>query len=473
MKLYLDPLFKDLKELLVEPAPGLDPIIAKTRGLGPINPAETPLFALATGGMRGRRDAVAQRPPQKQLYDNLETAIDAYIDGQKGGVNGFLTTEFEVTSGDHEAAYGWITANYAMGLLDHAASGPRTKGFLEMGGASFQVAYEAPVDHPRRHMAFEINIPVLELRRPFRVYTEEMGNLGANWARGQYISDLGAKVTRDRCWTVGNIVRVASEAQTKKKIPAAAEVRGTGLCPLDGTWAQVIQGSEVGLLTASLIPLNYLVPDPLLKTIAAGRPAIPEGTQFAGGAMFWNLSQSIYPVDTEAKHTFTRDEITDLIIKFARIPWDDHLANVRAAAKAYVNRTNVLGSGETLRAFQERKLGLFNNRVKDYSLYKSATLFSALLIYTILYRVDLARCTAQKFQPYDGVIGLDASDPTKKVGYSWTLGRAVVHAIDSEVPTLVRPITPDIRFTLCRSNADSDTYIGSGCLVVNSFWTCL
>lgn len=93
----------------------------------------THLCMLGTAGMRdfGRRDSEKLSELEKEINDYLKSC-------------GFRTDEFpyKTISGEEEAAYGWIAANYSLGTFSELGQvSPQTVGYLEMGGASAQIAF--------------------------------------------------------------------------------------------------------------------------------------------------------------------------------------------------------------------------------------------------------------------------------------------------------------------------------------------
>jgi Golgi nucleoside diphosphatase len=86
-----------------------------------------PLLMLGTAGMRDLAEEL-KRP--------LEKAINKYLEGC--GFKG----EYSTISGEEEAAYGWIAANWSLGtFVELKQQSPQKYGYLEMGGASAQIAF--------------------------------------------------------------------------------------------------------------------------------------------------------------------------------------------------------------------------------------------------------------------------------------------------------------------------------------------
>jgi len=107
---------------------------------------EVPFYILATAGMR-----LLSNYSQNAILNNIRSKL---------AVNStflFSDNNIQVISGKEEGIYSWISVNYLLGRFDHSFSTPtlvsinlgneittraRTAGMLEMGGASFQVAFE-------------------------------------------------------------------------------------------------------------------------------------------------------------------------------------------------------------------------------------------------------------------------------------------------------------------------------------------
>lgn len=107
----LKPLFDHARKFLETKGKGVD---------------TTPLFLLATGGMRRLKQQ------NYEAFSILKNAIISYMNG-----SGFKDPKFDTITGDDEGLYGWIAANSADNrfrdnMLPH--------GFMEMGGESAQIA---------------------------------------------------------------------------------------------------------------------------------------------------------------------------------------------------------------------------------------------------------------------------------------------------------------------------------------------
>ncbi|KAM0756523.1 hypothetical protein T439DRAFT_309014 [Meredithblackwellia eburnea MCA 4105] len=148
----------------------------------------TPLYLLATAGMR-------LLPPQEQ-NDVLLTAC-AYLQSSN-----FLLPDcaehVRIITGEEEGLYGWIAVNYLMdgfdshlhlpGLSDEMESS--TYGFLDMGGASTQIAFEPSRDERVKHAdnLLEVRLSLLSGRDVIHpVFVTTWLGFGTNQARERYV----------------------------------------------------------------------------------------------------------------------------------------------------------------------------------------------------------------------------------------------------------------------------------------------
>ncbi|KAH0605578.1 uncharacterized protein H6S33_004800 [Morchella sextelata] len=171
--------------------------------------AETPLFLLATAGMRLLPDMQRRR-----LLDEICTYARRNTE--------FLLPDcgvhIQVISGETEGLYGWIAANYLLGGFDDPAKhahgkGHHTYGFLDMGGASAQIAFAPNATEAAKHAE---DLTLLRMRTldgtpmEFGVFVTTWLGFGVNQARIRYVDSLllasgGNGVTElpDPCLPVG------------------------------------------------------------------------------------------------------------------------------------------------------------------------------------------------------------------------------------------------------------------------------
>jgi Golgi apyrase len=155
----------------------------------------------------------------------------------------------QVIPGETEGLYGWIAANYLLGGFDQPENhdhgkGHSTYGFLDMGGASAQIAFSPNATEAEKHAN---DLTLLRLRTidgtalEHKVFVTTWLGFGANQARQRYVQALLESSTSeelpDPCLPTGLKVDVTKDGKlleagtgddedTKEK--AAAHLLGTG-----------------------------------------------------------------------------------------------------------------------------------------------------------------------------------------------------------------------------------------------------
>lgn len=117
----------------------LAPLLKHARSqIPPSFESETPLFLLATAGMR-LLTPVQQARVLSATCKYLKSASSFRIeDESKDGPCG---SSVRIITGEEEGLYGWIAVNYLMDGF-YGKDKKTTYGFLDMGGASTQIAFE-------------------------------------------------------------------------------------------------------------------------------------------------------------------------------------------------------------------------------------------------------------------------------------------------------------------------------------------
>jgi len=151
--------------------------------------ATTPVFLLATAGVRllpdHQRDALLQH-------------ICSYFRLNSGFLLPDCSLHIQVIPGETEGLYGWVAANYLLGgfdkpdMHDHG-NGHHTYGFLDMGGASAQIAFAPNATETAKHAE---DLKLLRLRRidgealEYQVFVTTWLGFGANEARKRFMERL-------------------------------------------------------------------------------------------------------------------------------------------------------------------------------------------------------------------------------------------------------------------------------------------
>ncbi|ESK91386.1 golgi apyrase [Moniliophthora roreri MCA 2997] len=152
---------------------------------------ETPLFLLATAGMR-------LLPAEQQAEILLQTCnffrTHSHFKLEEKSAVGPCGSSVRIITGEEEGLFGWIAVNYLMdGFMSNSPKGNRTTyGFLDMGGASTQIAFEPgeayQLDHPSSNDLINVRLRLLggeEIRH--NVFVATWLGYGTNQARERYV----------------------------------------------------------------------------------------------------------------------------------------------------------------------------------------------------------------------------------------------------------------------------------------------
>ncbi|KAL9041504.1 MAG: hypothetical protein Q9214_004087, partial [Letrouitia sp. 1 TL-2023] len=150
---------------------------------------QTPLFLLATAGMR--------LLPDRQQRELLQSMC-SYAHSNTKFLIPDCGSNFQVITGQTEGLYGWVAANYLLGGFDSPkdhehGKGHHTYGFLDMGGASAQIAFAPNRTEAERHAN---DLTLLRMRTldgaaaEYRIFVTSLLEYGVNEARRRYVEVL-------------------------------------------------------------------------------------------------------------------------------------------------------------------------------------------------------------------------------------------------------------------------------------------
>lgn len=169
---------------------------------------DTPIFLMATAGMR-----LLELPKQRALLNEICAYAQTHTDFSLPDCD----LHIQVISGETEGLYGWIAANYLLGGFDAPekhmhGKGHHTYGFLDMGGASAQIAFAPNSTEAKKHAD---DLKLLRLRTlngdasEYKVFSSTWLGFGVNQARERYVEHLiaesfkGAQELLDPCLPSG------------------------------------------------------------------------------------------------------------------------------------------------------------------------------------------------------------------------------------------------------------------------------
>ncbi|MCJ1485876.1 Golgi apyrase, partial [Schaereria dolodes] len=168
----------------------LESLFQHARDIIPANAVkDTPIFLLATAGMRLLPDL-----QRKELLKK----ICSYARSHTNFLIPDCDLHIQVIPGETEGLYGWIAANYLLGGFDNPekhehGKGHHTYGFLDMGGASAQIAFAPNATEADRHAE---DLKLLRMRavsgeaREYKIFVTTWLGFGVHEARRRYVEAL-------------------------------------------------------------------------------------------------------------------------------------------------------------------------------------------------------------------------------------------------------------------------------------------
>lgn len=167
----------------------IHPLLKKAEKIIPSNKLkDTPVFVHATAGMR----LIPEKKRNAILHDvcsNIQKSTKfKMVD---------CASQVQIIDGETEGIYGWIGLNYLLGNFDNYnmyAKDHFTVGFMDMGGASAQIAF-VPSDKDEIER-YKSDISTVYLRsmngdtQEWDVFVSTWLGFGANQARARYLAQL-------------------------------------------------------------------------------------------------------------------------------------------------------------------------------------------------------------------------------------------------------------------------------------------
>jgi Golgi apyrase len=147
--------------------------------------SNTPIFVLATAGMR----MVAPKK-QKKMLKEICSAIQKKTDFYLPECDQFV----QIIDGETEGIYGWLALNYLMGQFENYDEKlKKSIGFMDMGGASTQIAFVPSQDQIEKHRDDLSTVTLRNINgknQEWNVFVETWLGFGANQARSRYLDQL-------------------------------------------------------------------------------------------------------------------------------------------------------------------------------------------------------------------------------------------------------------------------------------------
>lgn len=279
-----EPLSKTTADTYKRVADYLKPLIAEARQFLPQKRLKsTPLFLMATGGMRRLKE---------HHYQEFMVLRGAVIDYIK--TCGFGDAQYKTISGEDEGLYGWVATNYLDGKFVPAAE---THGFMEMGGesAQFAVSLQGPDYGGYTGMLREVKIG----GETHRVFVKTWLGLGGDsaWKRHEErLRETESAIPHDPCLPKEFAYRLRGSDKivvgTADFVQCLKETFSLLSCPdkecLAGNLC--IFQSAAGAGADPKMSAGCLLKDPI-----SGKPFMTFDTKkFDGASVYWHAMHGIF-----------------------------------------------------------------------------------------------------------------------------------------------------------------------------------
>ncbi|KAE9371653.1 hypothetical protein N431DRAFT_484148 [Stipitochalara longipes BDJ] len=282
---------------------------------------DTPIFLMATAGVR-----LLEPYKQKALLSEICSYAQQHSDFSLPDCD----LHIQVIPGDTEGLYGWIAANYLLGGFDNPQAhqhgkGHHTYGFLDMGGASAQIAFAPNSTEAEKHAN---DLKLLRMRTingndvEYKVFTTTWLGFGVNRARERYVESLLAEhyttphELLDPCLPTGLRTTLTGEV-VEDESPDTTIV---GLGQFDNCMGKAYP----------LLGKDAPCEDEPCLLHGQHVPAIDfEVNHFVGVSEYWHTTHEVFEMSHKDK-AYDWATYQKLVKDFCSEGWDDIKANVAA-----------------------------------------------------------------------------------------------------------------------------------------------
>lgn len=241
---------------------------------------------------------------------------------------GSCESNFQVIPGETEGLYGWLAANYLLGGFDNPEDhehdkGHHTYGFLDMGGASAQIAFAPNATESEKHAE---DLKLMRLRTidgaaaEYKIFVTTWLGYGANEARRRYVEALqtdspksDAKELEDPCLPKG--LKISTKGDVL--LPGSRTIQGKTLT-LIGTG----KFEECLKRTYPLLDKDAACPDQPCLFHGVHAPAIDfDVNHFVGVSEYWHTTHEIFEMDDKEK-AYDFNTYQQRVRKFCSDDWE-------------------------------------------------------------------------------------------------------------------------------------------------------
>ena len=426
--------------------------------LPPSAEADTPIFLLATAGMR----LLTQEQQVGILEETcrfFKTQSNFRID--KPSSAGPCGSSIRIITGEEEGLFGWLSVNYLMDGFTSRSQDRTTYGFLDMGGASTQIAFEpslAERNNPENSL-IEVRLRLLGGEEiVHKVFVTTWLGYGTNQARERYVAQAINTFESDRPTNPDPSSDIILDPCLPKDLKLVGQ-------PLQSSPAShhskqphtlVGTGSFEQCLERTSPLLNKDAPCSVPPCLFNGVHVPPidfSGSQFIGVSEYWYSTEHVFGLG--GAYDFVQYERA--AVEFCQRDWVDILQQHKHS-RLEGGKTLLGGDGEVEKDGRIVGVGKWGDNVEIPRLQMQC--FKAAWIANVLHSgLGMPRIidpkgnltvteggpavSAQAQQKGLGRPGFQSVSSVGDIAFSWTLGKMVLEA-SKEVPPLssaTKPIT--------------------------------
>ncbi|KAJ1331891.1 golgi apyrase [Microdochium nivale] len=373
---------------------------------------DTPIFLMATAGMR-LLPVIQQRAVLDQIctYFRAETKFSLPN----------CDTHIQVIPGSTEGLYGWIAANYLLGGFDDPqghlhGKDHHTYGFLDMGGASAQIAFAPNSTVAAQHPE---DLQLVRLRTldgapsEHKVFTTTWLGFGMNEARRRYVESLvdeflieGEHEVPDPCLPKG--LRTTEKGDMIEGVTDKLELVGTGM------W------DECQRRTKPLLGLDKPCEEEPCLLNGQHVPSIDfDVNHFVGVSEYWHATHGVFAEGDENIYDFNTYQ--KKVQEFCSTQWDELLTGLEtrkhSPEKEAKEAQEACFKAAWLISVLHEGLGIPRAGIED----------------TPLPDTDIAKEIGKAAKEKGFLEPFQAADKISGTEVSWTLGKMVLYA-SGQVP---------------------------------------
>lgn len=414
----------------------------------------TPLFLLATAGMRlltpkQQADVLQETCTFLKFHSNFKIDDPSSV--------GPCGSSVRIITGEEEGLFGWIAVNYLMDGFASSSSKPTTYGFLDMGGASTQIAFE-PRQEDKKHSKNLIDVRLRLLSGKeihHQVFVTTWLGYGTNQARERYVGQVINEYEAHGATTGSHTSPIDEDMVLDPCLPRGLTLTQSPVQPSYSSEHSKLPHTLLGTgsfeecirNTAPLLNKNAPCPDaPCLFNGVHVPPIDFSVSHFIGISEYWYSSEHIFGLGG----SYDVVQYERAASEFCGQDWVDIIEAHERSREA--NRLG--GDGEIEQDGQIVDVGKWGSAVEIPRLQMQC--FKAAWIVNVLHEgIGLPRIVdpggnsttdGEKVAEQAGQKGLgrpafQSMDSVGDIAISWTLGKMVLEA-SKEVPPLSAKAVP-------------------------------